>query len=37
MNETIHFHSSGVQVTDIQICTKQDTVLIRDISAVQLK
>jgi hypothetical protein len=37
MAETTYFDSSKLRVTDLQISTKKDTVLIRDISAVQLK
>jgi Family of unknown function (DUF6232) len=37
MAETTYFANSKLRVTDQQISTKKDTVLIRDISAVQLK
>jgi hypothetical protein len=37
MEETTYFAKSGVRVTDQQISTKSDSVLIRDVSAVQVK
>ncbi|HKO11411.1 MAG TPA: hypothetical protein VJV22_05555 [Acidobacteriaceae bacterium] len=37
MDETVYYGKSGVRVTDLRISTKKDTVLIRDISAVQLR
>ena len=37
MEETIHFNKSNVRVTNLQVSTKKGNVLLRDISAVQLK
>jgi len=36
MDETTYFNKSNVRVTNLQISTKKDSVLISDISAVQL-
>jgi hypothetical protein len=37
MEETTHFNKSNVRVTNLQVSTKKGNVLMRDISAVQLK